>query len=120
MALADVGRTKVDNRHPNFWRYTINTSAAQTSTEMVAAPGTGKHLVLTDVIMSALTANSIKLVEDTTSAVDIHEIVYLGTTGNYSHSFAIPMALSSNVNLGFTSSASAAHSVTVTGFTEVD
>lgn len=120
MALADVGRVKVDTRHPNYWKVTINVSAAQTATALVAAPGASKHLVLTDIIMSALTANTIKLVENTTSAVDIHEIVYLGNNGNYEHGFEMPMALSSNVNLGFTSSASAAHSVTATGYTEAD
>jgi len=120
-ALADIGRVKVDVRHPNFWKATFNTATAQTAKELVAAPSAGEHLVLTDFSMSAEgTANTIKLVEKTASQTDIVEVIYLADNGNLSHNFKMPMALSSAVNLGFVSSVSDNHSVTVSGYTEPD
>ena len=121
MALADVDRVKVDTRHPNYWKATFNTSTAQTAKELVAAASAGQHLVLTDFSMSVEgTANTIKLVEKTADQTDVVEIIYLDDNGNLSHNFTMPLALSSAVNLGFVSTVSDNHTVSVSGYTEVD
>lgn len=121
MALAYVHRTKIDVRHPNYWKATFNTATAQTAKELVAAPSAGQHHVLTDLSMSAEgTANTIKLVEKTADQTDIVETVYLADNGNLSHGFKMPMSLSSAVNLGFVSTVSDNHSVSVSGYTEAD
>lgn len=120
VALADVGRTKVDVRHPRYWSATLNSSAAQSATQLVAAPGVGLHLVLTDIAISSVTSQTTKLLGATT---DIYEIVYTGAaaiSGNHVNNLVTPIALASNVALNVTSSAAVAHSITVSGYTEPD
>ncbi len=116
--LADIGRVKVDIRHPNYWSATLNSSSAQTDEELIAAPGVGKHLVVTDIAVSSLSAQTTKLLGAST---DIHEIMYTGgTVGNFISNLITGIALATNVALNVTSTAGTAHSITVSGHTEVD
>ncbi len=119
-ALADVTRLKVDTRHPRYWSATLNSSAAQSATALVAAPGAGLHLVLTDIAISSVTSQTTKLLD---GATDIYEIVYTGAaaiSGSHVANLTTGIALTSNTALNVTSSAAVAHSITVSGFTEPD
>lgn len=116
-ALADVARIKVDVRHPNYWDKIISSSSAQSAVEMIAAPGAGKHLVLTDIAISSLTAQTTQLFETTTG---IYGIVYTGANGNHISNLVTPIPLGSNEALNVTTTAAVAHSVHVSGYTEVD
>ena len=117
MALPNVERVNVETRHLNHWSATLNSSAAQSGTELQAAPGAGQHLVLTDVSISSITAQTTKLLGAST---DIYEIVYTGANGNHVNNMTTGIDLASNVALNVTSTASVAHSITVSGYTEVD
>ena len=117
MALPNVERINVETRHLNHWSKTLNASAAQSAVELQAAPGAGKHLVLTDVAISSLSAQTTKLLG---GATDIYEIVYTGINGNHVNNMTTGIDLASNVALDVTSTAAVAHSVTVSGYTEVD
>lgn len=114
--IPDVTRTKVDVRHPNFWSATLNSAAAQTGTELVAAPGASLRLVVTDIVVSSAGAQITKLLG---AAVDIYENVYTGNgNGDHVNNLITPLALLENVALNVTSANATAHSITVSGFTE--
>ena len=116
-ALADVARLKVDVRHPNHWSKIISSSSAQSAVEMIGVPGAGKHLVLTDVAISSLTAQTTQLFETTTG---IYGIIYTGTNGNHVSNLVTPIPLGTNEALNVTTTAGIAHSIFVSGYTEVD
>jgi len=115
--LPDVTRVKVDVRHPNYWDKIISSSSAQTAVEMIAAPGAGLHLVLTDVAISSLTAQTTQLFETTTG---IYGIIYTGANGNHISNLVTPISLGTNEALNVTTTAGIAHSVHVSGYTEKD
>lgn len=114
---ADIGRLKVDVRHPNYWDKIISSSSAQSAVEMIGAPGAGLHLVLTDIAISSITAQTTQLFETTTG---IYGIVYTGANGNHVSNLVTPIPLGSNEALNVTTTAGIAHSVHVSGFTEPD
>lgn len=113
--ITDVyGRQCVETVHPNFGSAAANYAAAQTDTEVVATPGAGLSLYITDIILSTDTAGSIKLVEDTASAVDVVELMYFAANGGAMLPLRTPIKLTANKNLGITSTISGNHSITVT------
>ena len=101
-----------------IWSATDNQAAAQTDTELVAAPGAGLFLYVTDIIISnGATAGSVKLVEKTASSTDIVELMYFAINGGCVINLATPIKLSENENLGYTSVSCTSHSITVVGYT---
>ena len=103
----------------NAFRAAQNQAAAQTNTELVAAPGAGLSLYITDVIISnGATAGNVKLVESTAdSPLDIIEVGYFAINGGFVSNFQTPLKLTANKNLGYTSVSCTTHSVTVSGYT---
>ena len=116
--ISDIyGRQLVETSHPNFFDATDNQSSAQTDTELEATPGAGLSLYVTDLVISnGATAGSIKIVEDTASAVDRIESMYFGINGGAAIHFKTPIKLTANKNLGYTSVSVTTHSVTVSGY----
>jgi len=111
------GRQYINDIHPNLWRYTADYSTVQTGAQLVAAPGAGLSLYLTDVIISnGATVGSIKIVENGT-VTDIIENLRLAANGGAVINFRTPMRLTANVNLAVTSTTTDTFSVSVTGFT---
>lgn len=101
------------------WSATDNQSSAQTNKELIAAPGAGLYLYLTDIIISnGATAGSIKLVEKTGTPADIAELMYFAINGGCVINLETPIKLSVNENLGYTSVDCTTHSITVVGYTE--
>ena len=107
------GRQCVETVHPCFGSATANYAAAQTDTQVVATPGAGLSLYITDIILSTDTAGSIKLVEDTAAAADKLELMYFAANGGAVIPLRTPIKLTANKNLGITSTISGNHSITV-------
>lgn len=101
-----------------IWKTSTTYTGAQTDTVIKAAPAAGLSLYITDIIMSnGATAGTMKLVEDTASAVDVIELKFLAINGNLTHHFLTPVKLTAAKDLGLTSATCTTHSVTVCGFT---
>ena len=97
---------------------TANYAAVQTNAQLVAAPGAGISIYLTDLIISnGATAGYITIVEDTTSAVVKIQRLNLAANGGASIQLATPIKFTANKNLGVTSSTADDFSVTVSYFT---
>ena len=97
---------------------TGNYSSVQTNTELVAAPGAGVSIYLTDLLISnGATAGYITIVEDTTSAVVKIPRLNLAANGGASIQFATPIKFTAAKNLGITSSTADDFSVTASYFT---
>ena len=97
---------------------TANYAAVQTNTELIAAPGAGVSIYLTDLIVSnGATAGYITIVEDTTSAVVKIKRLNLAANGGASIQLATPIKFTANKNLGITSSTADDFSVTASYFT---
>jgi hypothetical protein len=112
-----IGRLLVSQTHPNLWSGTANTSSAETA-EVVAAPGAGLSLYVTEIMVSALTAQTIKIVEDAGGTpVDIVEIMYLPANGTVTMSLSTPIRVTANTNLGYTTTAAVATSIFFSGYT---
>jgi hypothetical protein len=116
--IADVyGRQFVESSHPNNWSIVDDQSSAQTNTVLVAAPGAGLSLYITDIIVSNdSTAGTIKLVENTGTPVSVTGVVYMAGNGGFVTNLKTPIKLTANTNLGYTSVTVVNHSVTVTGY----
>lgn len=115
--ITDLARRQaVTLEHPNSFRYTGSTSAIETA-EIAAAPAAGLRLYVTDVVFSADTAQTIKLLEDSGGTpADVMEIIYLAADSSFTHSFVTPVRLSEAVNLAYTTTAAVATSITVHGY----
>jgi len=112
------GRQCVETVHPNFWSVSANYSSAQTAVEVVAAPGAGLSLYITDVVCSnGAVAGNMKFGEDTASLVDKIEVMYFAINGGAALHFRTPIKLTANKNFGLTSVTCTTHSVTVNGYT---
>lgn len=110
-------RLLVNTMHPNWFKASENHATAQTNNELVADPGNGFQICITDVIISCgATAGSVKLVETTGTPVDVLEELYCPINGGAVMNFTTPLCISASENLGFTSTTVTTHSVTVTGF----
>ena len=117
--IADVyGRQFVSTDHPYYFRASENNATAQTNNEIVAAPGAGLSLYVTDIVVSnGATAGSIKIVEDTagTPVVIVNE-TYMAINGGAVMQFKTPLKLTANKNLGYTSTTVTTHTITVSGY----
>jgi hypothetical protein len=112
-------RLLVNDRHPFAFRATLQHDTAQADHELVAAPGAGLSLYLTDVIVSnGATAGTCKIIEDTASAkTALIDVMYLAINGGAVLNLRTTMRLTANKNLGFTSATVTTHTVTVCGYT---
>ena len=120
LLLTDAyGAVQTTGHVANAFRAAQNQSSAQTNTELVATPGAGLSLYVTDIIISnGATAGNVKLVESTASSpVDILEVMYFAINGGCVINLQTPLKLTANKNLGYTSVACTTHSVTVAGYT---
>ena len=124
-AEADAARLRTDlNRrllvnttHPNWFRASENYATAQTDNELVADPGDGFQICVTDVIFSnGATAGSLKLVETTSGSADVLELIYAPINGGAVINLSTPLCITASENLGFTSATVTTHSITVLGF----
>lgn len=101
---------------PRQYDATANTSSAETAVLISAPSNSTDHIYVSSLLVSAGGAQTIKLVENTSSAVDVIEVIYLPANGTATITFEPAVQLSAGVNLGYTTSAAAATSVTVTGW----
>lgn len=105
----------VNQTHPRFFRASADYASAQTNATVVAAPGAGLSLWITDVIISnGATAGNITLLDGSGGSVVLE--VYPAVNGGVAHSFRNPIKLTANTLLAITSTTVTTHSVTVTGY----
>ena len=92
--------------------------ASASATEVVAAQGAGKTIVVVGFKISASAACNVKWVENTASATDLSGLTYLAANGGWTGGLhegrsAFLYETSANVNLGIDSSAADAMSIEV-------
>jgi len=111
-------RLLVSDIHPGFGTFTATYTAAMTDAELVAAPGEGLSLHVTDIVISnGATAGSVVIEEDTASAKTAKvQSLFLAINGGASISLKTPIRLTANKNLGITSATVTTHSVLVNYF----
>lgn len=117
--IADLNRRQlVNTSHPNFWSGNENNSTAQTNNPIKGAPGAGLSLYLESLVMSTDTAMNIKIVRDTGGTpADVLGPYYFAANGGIAFVFKPPIQITTNQDLGYTSSAAGNHTITVSGFT---
>jgi hypothetical protein len=105
----------VNQTHPRFFRACVDYAAAQTNTTVVAAPGAGLSLYITDIVISnGATAGNITLLDGSGGTL-LFEI-YPAINGGVAHSFRNPIKLTANTLLAITSTTCTTHAITVTGY----
>ena len=105
----------VNQTHPRYFRASADYASAQTNTSVVAAPGAGLSLWITDVIISnGATAGNITLLDGSGGSVVLE--LYPAVNGGLTHSFRNPIKLTANTALCITSTTVTTHTVTVTGY----
>jgi len=95
---------------------TADYSAVQTNTELIAAPGASKAIYLTDIIISAGAAGTVKIVRNTASAADVISPLTLADNGGAVINLQTPIKITDNQNIGVTSTTSDNFSVTLSYF----
>lgn len=111
------GRVYVNQAHPNLWDANENASTAQTNNQLQAAPGANLSLYVTDIFISTDAEMNITLVEDTAgSPVAKAGPYYFAPNGGASTSRVSPIKISTNKDIGFTSSADGNHTITLGGY----
>ena len=95
---------------------TADYSAVQTNTELIAAPGASKAVYLTDIIISAGAAGTVKIVRNTASAADVISPLTLAANGGAVINLQTPIKITDNQNVGVTSTTSDNFSVTLSYF----
>lgn len=111
-------RQYVNTVHPQFWSYHLDTSTAQTDTEVKAAPGANLANFVTDIVFSSGSATAINLFfeESTTKILGPYYLEAVAGRGMAVH-FTTPKKITTNTAFTLTTSASIAHCVDVMGFT---
>ncbi len=105
----------VNQTHPRFFRAAVDYASAQTNATVVAAPGVGLSLYITDIIISnGATAGNITLLDGSGGSL-LFEI-YPAVNGGVAHSFRNPIKLTANTLLACTSTTVTTHAITVTGY----
>jgi len=120
-----IFRTSLDRRllvcdfSPRLGTANRTETAAVTNQEIIAAPGAGLCLYITDVVISnGATAGNIKFVEATAgSPVTKIPVLNLAINGGAVMNFRTPIRITANTNFGYTSVTMTAHSVLVNYFT---
>jgi hypothetical protein len=99
----------------NIFRARVAPTAITTSTALVAAPGTGLSLYLTDVSVSnaGATLNTVTLYDGATAVLDV---VAAASGGGGSLDLTTPIKLTAATALNYTTSAASDTRITVTGF----
>lgn len=101
---------------PDEWQANDNQSTAQTDTVLKAAGGPSTNLMVTDFIFSTDAEMEITLVHTTAGSTDLIGPFYFPAKSGQHFRFSTPLKVPTNVNLGYTSSASGSHTVTVLGY----
>ena len=117
-AIFDPNRRQYVNQvHPQFWSYHENSSSALTDAAVQAAPGVGKSIFVTDVVVStgAATAMNVFFEEATTTVLGPYYLEAVAGRGLVIR-FATPKQITANTALTITTSAAIAHGIDVTGF----
>lgn len=110
------GRQCVETTHPNFWTTNTQTYAgAQTNTSLVAAPGAGLSLYITDIVFSnGATAGIITLLDGSGGTEKAGG--YFAINGGMVWPINTPIKLTANTALCLTSTSVTTHKVTVNGY----
>lgn len=103
---------------PQIWTYHLNTSTAQTDTEVHAAAGSNLCLYVCTIVFSNVGTAAINLFFEETTNTRMGPYYLPATAGGVVIQFNPPRKLTANTALTLTTSASHAHSVDVTGYVE--
>ena len=117
-ALFDVyGQQRVRTDHANLWSYHLNTSSAQTDTQIKAAPGAGLSIYITDIVFStgAATAANIFFEEGATKILGPYYLEAIAGRGLALH-FQTPKKCTANTAITYTTSAAIVQAIDVMGF----
>ena len=108
-------RLLVSTVNPRMGSAFHDETSAQTNHELVAAPGAGLSIYITDIMVSnGATAGTIKFVEDTGGTpVQKTGTMNFAALGGTSPNFQTPIRVTANKNFGFTSATMTNHSVMV-------
>lgn len=114
--ITDVyGRQFVETTHPNYWNASADYVAAQANAIVVAAPGAGLKLYITDIMISnGATAGNITLLDGAGGAVKFE--LYPAINGGVSCNLRTPIALTAATALCLTSTTVTTHTITVSGY----
>ncbi len=101
-----------------FWARTGSTAAALTNTEMLAAPGAGKAIYITDIHLSneGGAANQISVLDGSGGAAMFNH--YFAANQGITASFRTPMVLTANTALCVTTTAADHAIIEVGGYVE--
>ena len=114
----DIQDTSVNTRPStaNVGRVSNQYDVAQADTSLIAAPGAGVQIVVTDVIFSngATAGDFVLLDSDDTNLL---QKVYLAVNGGIVMNLTCPIILTANKGLHFTSTTVTTHSITVLYYT---
>lgn len=109
------GRLFVNDEHPRYWSYHLNTSTAQTDTSVQASPGAGFQLVITDIQFSSGSATAINMFLEE-GASTIWGPVYLEAINGRGYIWKGKKHVTAATALTITTSSSTAHSVEILGY----
>lgn len=111
-------RVLVSDIHPRLGTVNHEETSAQTNHELIAAPGAGLSIYITDIVVSnGATAGTVKFVESTASSPVIKvPAMFLGINGGAVMNFKTPIRITANTNFGLTSATVTTHSVLVNYF----
>ena len=93
----------VDICHPYHFHTSVAYAAGTTASALVAAPGAGLSLYLTDFFVSAQTTTNFKFREDTSTAIHLQFDILAG--GREHQSFLTPLRFAANKPLQITTDA---------------
>ena len=110
-------RLYVNTQHAQYWSYHSDGSLALTDDSVQGAPGVGKAVFITDIVVGkdAATAMNIFFEEATTKKLGPYYLEAVAGRGISIH-FQTPKAFTANTAVTVTTSAAIAHSVDVLGF----
>ena len=110
-------RQYVNTVHPQFWSYHLDTSTAQTDTTLAADPGDNYAVFITDIVFSsgAGTAINIFFEEGATKILGPYYLEAVAGRGLALH-FTTPKMVTASTAVTYTTSASIAQAIDVTGF----
>ena len=109
------GRLFVNDEHPRYWSYHLNTSTAQTDTSVQADPGDGFQIVITDIQFSNGAATAINMFLEE-GASTIWGPVYLEAINGRGYVWKGKKHVTASTALTLTTSSSTAHSVEILGY----
>jgi len=89
------------------------TGGAFNNTEIIATPGAGLSLYITDITVSSSSAQTITFVRNTAGAVNVIGPLYFAANGGAVLNFTNPIKITANQNFGWTGSVGANTSATV-------